>query len=92
MTAQEQIEQASNEYAKWYKDSETNIARNGFLWGGLKGMEIQKELDQQEIERLKYALKKIADRARNYNRHCDWHEMANHLDNIQYLAIKTLEP
>jgi len=51
MTTQEQLKQASYEYAKYRDDSGRD--ERSFQAGGLKGMEIQKEIDRQEIERLK---------------------------------------
>lgn len=62
MTPQEQLEQAA---AKYVNESDITmfenqdgllISEHHFYQGGLKGMEIQKELDLHEIERLKECL------------------------------------
>lgn len=63
MTPQEQLEQAARTYADEIRISRDPIMMVGvhkdFVSGGLKGMEIQKEIDRQEIERLKAEITKL---------------------------------
>jgi hypothetical protein len=65
MTPQEQLEQAGAKYVNeaditmFDGQDELLIAEHHFYQGGLKGMEIQKEIDRQEIERLKTEIKKL---------------------------------
>lgn len=58
MTPQEQIENELKAITHSWRDNPEMIKgyRLGYMDGGLKGMEIQKEIDQQEIKDLKWAL------------------------------------
>lgn len=55
MTLQEQLEESARKYEK----NRAEGAYHGFKSGALKGMEIQKEIDRHEIERLKDSLREI---------------------------------
>jgi len=54
MTPQEQFDSAPKELQEAIKQQALIgfISRSDYIKGGLKGMEIQKEIDRQEIERL----------------------------------------
>lgn len=55
MNIASELERSSVAYAKMYP-AEYQDRRLAYVAGGLKGMEIQKELDLHEIERLKECL------------------------------------
>lgn len=50
------IENEADHYIETFGPEYQKFAKQDFIAGGLKGMEIQKEIDRQEIERLKKAL------------------------------------